>query len=58
MTRYSWMIHTADEQPEGELGEVYLSLQGLQAITKALKLPRREFAGGSIESGIIEVCPC
>jgi hypothetical protein len=49
------MIHTADTQTKGALGEVNLSLHGLQAITKALKLPRREFASGTIESGVIEV---
>jgi len=55
MTRYSWTIHTADEETEGTLGDVYLSLHGLKASTKELKLPRRDYKGGTVESGIIEV---
>ena len=55
MTRYSWMIHTADEETDEGAGDVYLSLQGLKASTLELKLPRRNFAGGTVEAGIIEV---
>jgi len=55
MTRYSWMIHTADEETGEVAGDVYLSLHGLKASTQELKLPRRDFAGGTVESGIIEV---
>lgn len=55
MTRYSWMIHTADEETDEVAGDVYLSLHGLKASTLELKLPRRNFAGGTVESGIIKV---
>ena len=55
MTRYSWMIHTADEEVEGAVGDVYLALHGLKASTRELKLPRRDYAVGTVESGIIEV---
>ena len=55
MTRYRWMIHTADEGADESLGEVYLSLHGIMASTKELKLPRRDFVGNTVESGIIEV---
>jgi len=55
MTRYRWMIHTADEGADEALGDVYLSLHGIQASTKELKLPRRDFVGDTVESGIIEV---
>ena len=55
MTRYSWMIHTADEGGDEPLGNVYLSLHGLKASTQELQLPRRDFAGDTVESGIIEV---
>jgi hypothetical protein len=49
------MIHTADEGGDEPLGDVYLSIQGLKASTQELKLPRRDFAGDTVESGIIEV---
>lgn len=55
MTRYSWMIHTADEATGEVAGDVYLSLHGLKASTLELKLPRRDFAAGTVEAGIIEV---
>lgn len=55
MTRYSWMIHTADEETGEGAGDVYLSLHGLKASTLEVKLPSRNFAGGTVESGIIEV---
>ena len=55
MTRYSWTIHTADGETDEALGDVYLSLNGLKASTKELKLPRRGYKGGTVESGIIEV---
>ena len=55
MTRYSWMIHTADEAADGALGAVYLSLHGLKASTRELLLPRRDYKGGTVESGIVEV---
>ena len=55
MTRYSWMIHTAQDDAEGAVGDVYLALHGLMASTRELKLPRRDYAGGTVESGIIEV---
>ena len=55
MTRYSWMIYTAEEETGEGAGEVYLSLHGLKASTLELKLPRRDFAGGTVEAGIIEV---
>ena len=55
MTRYRWMIHTADEGTDETLGDVYLSIHGINASTKELKLPRRDFVGNTVESGIIEV---
>lgn len=55
MTRYSWMIHTADEETGEVAGDVYLSLHGLKASTLELKLPRCDFAAGTVEAGIIEV---
>jgi len=55
MTRYSWMIHTAEEETGEVAGDVYLSLHGLKASTLELKLPRRDFAAGTVEAGIIEV---
>ena len=55
MTRYSWMIHTAEEETGEVAGGVYLSLHGLKASTLELKLPRRDFAAGTVEAGIIEV---
>ena len=55
MTRYRWMIHTTDEGADEALGDVYLSLHGIKASTKKLKLPRRDFMGNTVESGIIEV---
>ena len=55
MTRYSWMIHTAEDEADGAVGDVYLALHGLKASTRELKLPRRDYAGGTVESGIIEV---
>ena len=53
MTRYIWMIHNADE--EAVLGDIYLSLHGLSAATKELKLPMRDSDRDTIESGIVEV---
>ena len=55
MTRYMWMIHTADGEPQGALGDVYFSLHGLDANTTELKLPTRDFPPSAIESGTIEV---
>jgi hypothetical protein len=55
MTRYSWTLHAADAPQDSGSGDVYLSLHGLQSVTKALKLPSRDFASGSIDSGIVEV---
>ena len=55
MTRYMWMIHTADEDAEETLGDVYFSLHGLDANTRELKLPKRDFLPGTVESGTIEV---
>jgi len=55
MTKYRWMIHTADEGADEALGDVYLSLHGVQASTKEFKLPKRDFVGDTVVSGIIEV---
>ena len=55
MTRYSWMIHTANEAADGALGAVYLSLHGLKASTRELLLPMRDYKGGTVASGIVEV---
>ena len=55
MTRYMWMIHTADEESDGTLGDVYISLHGLDATTTELKLPQRDYLPGAVESGTIEV---
>ena len=55
MTRYIWMIHTAEQESGNERGEVYLSLHGLSAATKELKLPMRESDKATVESGIVEV---
>ena len=55
MTKYSWMIHTADEEAPGPVGDVYLSLHGLNAATRELKLPIRTYEPGTVESGILEV---
>jgi len=49
------MIHTADEETGEVAGDVYLSLHGLKASTLELKLPRHDFAAGTVEAGIIEV---
>ena len=55
MTRYMWMIHTADEKAEGAVGDVFLSLHGLKATTKEVKLPDRDYELGTVEMGTIEV---
>jgi hypothetical protein len=55
MSRYSWTIKTAAQEVDGEAGEVYLSLHGLEATTPELKLPASEYEPDSIESGVIEV---
>ena len=55
MTRYMWMIRTAENESEGSPGDVYLSLHGLRATTKELKLPARGYAAGAVESGTIEM---
>ncbi len=55
MSRYSWTIKTAPQEVDGEAGEVYLSLHGLEATTPELKLPASEYEPDAIESGVIEV---
>ena len=55
MTRYHWMIRTGDQEMDGPLGEVYLSLHGLRATTGELKIPRRAYARATVVSGMIEV---
>ena len=55
MTRYMWMIHTADEESDETLGDVYFSLHGLDATTTELKLPARDYLPATVESGTIEV---
>lgn len=55
MTRYMWMIHTADEKAEGSVGDVFLSLHGLKATTKEVQLPSRDYEPGTVEMGTIAV---
>lgn len=55
MSRYSWTIKTAAQEVDGEAGEVFLSLHGLEATTPEIKLPVGEYEPDAIESGVIEV---
>ena len=49
------MIHTAEENSQGSLGDVYLALHGLNAASQELKLPERTFDSEAVESGVLEV---
>lgn len=55
MPRYNWTIKTAAYAAVGDPGAVYLSLHGLSASTNAIVLPARSYAGGSVESGVIDI---
>lgn len=55
MSRYSWTIKTAAHAVGSEPGTVYLSLHGLDASTREIKLPASEFEPDSVESGVLDV---
>ena len=55
MTRYSWTIKTTAQAADGDAGEVYLALHGLEATTPEIKLPASEYEPDSIESGVMDV---
>ena len=55
MSRYSWTIKTAAQAEDGDAGEVYLSLHGLDATTPEIKLPASEYEPDCVESGVMDV---